>query len=183
MHKWIYRLACIFLYKILRRKKKWKFNTRIVLVTGTLIPIMNQLWMDNIISSDAFLTWKSKTPEAKEDLAGHSVSLVALTSFFTDLQEPDDNSSVEELSTSAKQEECWRYYQLHYCLLKRLNYAFPRWKKNTTLVMWNSSCVFFSVVKNNGERRTPRSIGAKWTFLWQIMNCDREMCIKYDLYT
>lgn len=65
---------------------------------------MNQLWMDNVISSDAFLTWQKKTPESPEDLVGHSVSIVALTSFFTDLQEPDDNSSVEELSTSAKQD-------------------------------------------------------------------------------
>ncbi|XP_012235318.2 eukaryotic translation initiation factor 4 gamma 3 isoform X2 [Linepithema humile] len=71
---------------------------------GTLVPIMNQLWMDNVISSDAFLTWQKKTPESTEDLVGHSVSIVALTSFFTDLQEPDDNSSVEELSTSAKQD-------------------------------------------------------------------------------
>jgi ABC-type uncharacterized transport system substrate-binding protein len=75
-----------------------------LIIEGTLVPIMNQLWMDNVISSDAFLTWQKKTPESTEDLVGHSVSIVALTSFFTDLQEPDDNSSVEELSTSAKQD-------------------------------------------------------------------------------
>ncbi|KAL0133320.1 hypothetical protein PUN28_000815 [Cardiocondyla obscurior] len=69
---------------------------------GTLVPIMNQLWMDNVISSDAFLTWQKKAPEGP-DVEGHSVSIVALTSFFTDLQEPDDNSSVEELSTSVNQ--------------------------------------------------------------------------------
>ncbi|XP_018310544.1 eukaryotic translation initiation factor 4 gamma isoform X4 [Mycetomoellerius zeteki] len=69
---------------------------------GTLVSIMNRLWMDNVISSDAFLTWQQKPPEGA-DLEGHSVSLVTLTSFFTDLQEPDDNSSVEELSTSANQ--------------------------------------------------------------------------------
>ncbi|XP_018394240.1 PREDICTED: eukaryotic translation initiation factor 4 gamma 3 isoform X2 [Cyphomyrmex costatus] len=69
---------------------------------GTLVCIMNRLWMDNVISSDAFLTWQRKPPEGA-DVEGHSVSLVTLTSFFTDLQEPDDNSSVEELSTSANQ--------------------------------------------------------------------------------
>lgn len=75
----------------------------VILITGTLVPIMNRLWMDNVISSDAFLTWHKKTPEGA-DVEGHSVSIVALTSFFTDLQEPDDNSSVEELSTSANQD-------------------------------------------------------------------------------
>lgn len=74
----------------------------VFLIIGTLVPIMNRLWMDNVISSDAFLTWQKKTPEGA-DVEGHSVSIVALTSFFTDLQEPDDNSSVEELSTSANQ--------------------------------------------------------------------------------
>ncbi|XP_018054819.1 PREDICTED: eukaryotic translation initiation factor 4 gamma 3 isoform X5 [Atta colombica] len=69
---------------------------------GALVSIMNRLWMDNVISSDAFLTWQQKPPEGA-DVEGHSVSLVTLTSFFTDLQEPDDNSSVEELSTSANQ--------------------------------------------------------------------------------
>jgi len=45
------------------------------------------------------MTWQ-RHPEEPE---GHAVAMVALTSFFTDLQEPDDNSSVEELSTSANQ--------------------------------------------------------------------------------
>ncbi|XP_071572693.1 eukaryotic translation initiation factor 4 gamma isoform X3 [Temnothorax nylanderi] len=84
------------LYAIQRYIKKIEFPP------GTLVPIMNRLWMDNVISSDAFLTWKQKVPEGP-DVEGHSVSVVALTSFFTDLQEPDDNSSVEELSTSANQ--------------------------------------------------------------------------------
>lgn len=84
------------LYAIQRYIKKIEFPP------GTLVPIMNRLWMDNVISSDAFLTWKMKVPEGA-DVEGHSVSIVALTSFFTDLQEPDDNSSVEELSTSANQ--------------------------------------------------------------------------------
>lgn len=81
--------------------KRAKF-TNLFLIVGTLVPIMNRLWMDNVISSDAFLTWQKKIPEGA-DVEGHSVSIVALTSFFTDLQEPDDNSSVEELSTSANQ--------------------------------------------------------------------------------
>ncbi|KAL6431458.1 hypothetical protein ACFW04_007220 [Cataglyphis niger] len=85
------------LYAIQRYIKKIEFPP------GTLVPIMNRLWMDNVISSDAFLTWHKKTPEGA-DVEGHSVSIVALTSFFTDLQEPDDNSSVEELSTSANQD-------------------------------------------------------------------------------
>ncbi|KAL6260894.1 hypothetical protein P5V15_008422 [Pogonomyrmex californicus] len=84
------------LYAIQRYIKKIEFPP------GTLVPIMNRLWMDNVISSDAFLTWQKKIPEGA-DVEGHSVSIVALTSFFTDLQEPDDNSSVEELSTSANQ--------------------------------------------------------------------------------
>lgn len=78
------------------------FTNFAFLIVGTLVPIMNRLWMDNVISSDAFLTWQKKIPEGP-DVEGHSVSIVALTSFFTDLQEPDDNSSVEELSTSANQ--------------------------------------------------------------------------------
>ncbi|XP_070158179.1 eukaryotic translation initiation factor 4 gamma isoform X5 [Polyergus mexicanus] len=85
------------LYAIQRYIKKIEFPP------GTLVPIMNRLWMDNVISSDAFLTWHKKIPEGA-DVEGHSVSIVALTSFFTDLQEPDDNSSVEELSTSANQD-------------------------------------------------------------------------------
>ncbi|XP_018344628.1 PREDICTED: eukaryotic translation initiation factor 4 gamma 3 isoform X1 [Trachymyrmex septentrionalis] len=70
---------------------------------GVLVAIMNRLWMDNVISSDAFLTWQRKKPTQLADKEGHSVCLVTLTSFFTDLQEPDDNSSLEELSTSANQ--------------------------------------------------------------------------------
>jgi hypothetical protein len=71
----------------------------IFIYIGILNTIMNKLWMDNVISTDAFMTWQ-RHPEEPE---GHAVAMVALTSFFTDLQEPDDNSSVEELSTSANQ--------------------------------------------------------------------------------
>ncbi|XP_039302709.1 eukaryotic translation initiation factor 4 gamma 3 [Solenopsis invicta] len=87
-------LQCLYAIQI--------YINKIEFPPGTLVPIMNRLWMDNVISSDAFLTWQKKTPEGA-DVEGHSVSIVALTSFFTDLQEPDDNSSVEELSTSANQ--------------------------------------------------------------------------------
>ncbi|XP_011251008.1 eukaryotic translation initiation factor 4 gamma 3 isoform X6 [Camponotus floridanus] len=80
-----------------------RYINKIEFPPGTLVPIMNRLWMDNVISSDAFLTWQKEIPEGA-DIEGHSVSIVALTSFFTDLQEPDDNSSVEELSTSANQD-------------------------------------------------------------------------------
>lgn len=83
--------------------KRIRLTNLVLLIAGTLVPIMNRLWMDNVISSDAFLTWHKKIPEGA-DVEGHSVSIVALTSFFTDLQEPDDNSSVEELSTSANQD-------------------------------------------------------------------------------
>lgn len=60
--------------------------------------------MDNVISSDAFLTWhNAKDPAERE---GHAVAMVALTSFFTDLQEPDDNSSIEELLPKADRGCC-----------------------------------------------------------------------------
>lgn len=72
------------------------YMTKLEYPSGLLITIINRLWMDNVISSDAFLTWHNvKDPAERE---GHAVAMVALTSFFTDLQEPDDNSSVEELS-------------------------------------------------------------------------------------
>ncbi|XP_011331702.1 eukaryotic translation initiation factor 4 gamma 3 isoform X2 [Ooceraea biroi] len=75
------------------------YMNKIEFPSGILNLIMNKLWLDNVISTDAFLTWQ-RHPEEHE---GHAVAMVALTSFFTDLQEPDDNSSVEELSTSANQ--------------------------------------------------------------------------------
>ncbi|XP_012530181.1 eukaryotic translation initiation factor 4 gamma 3 isoform X2 [Monomorium pharaonis] len=87
-------LQCLYAIQI--------YINKIEFPPGTLVAIMNRLWMDNVISSDAFLAWQKNIPEGA-DVEGHSVSIVALTSFFTDLQEPDDNSSVEELSTSANQ--------------------------------------------------------------------------------
>ncbi|XP_019698474.2 eukaryotic translation initiation factor 4 gamma 1 isoform X4 [Harpegnathos saltator] len=80
------------------------YMTKLEYPSGLLITIINRLWMDNVISSDAFLTWhNAKDPAERE---GHAVAMVALTSFFTDLQEPDDNSSIEELSPKADRGCC-----------------------------------------------------------------------------
>ncbi|KAG7197148.1 hypothetical protein KM043_007233 [Ampulex compressa] len=71
---------------------------------GLLPGIMMRLWEDNIISTDAFLTWEtSKEPGER---AGHAVAVKALTSFFTNLKEGDDASSVEDVSTSVNEDRC-----------------------------------------------------------------------------
>ncbi|XP_032674035.1 eukaryotic translation initiation factor 4 gamma 3-like isoform X4 [Odontomachus brunneus] len=80
------------------------YMTKLEYPSGLLVTIINLLWMDNVISSDAFLTWhNAKDPAERE---GHAVAMVALTSFFTDLQEPDDNSSIEELLPKADRSCC-----------------------------------------------------------------------------
>ncbi|XP_014477093.1 PREDICTED: eukaryotic translation initiation factor 4 gamma 3-like isoform X2 [Dinoponera quadriceps] len=80
------------------------YMTKLEYPSGLLITIINRLWLDNVISSDAFLTWHNvKDPAERE---GHAVAMVALTSFFTDLLEPDDNSSIEELSPKADRGCC-----------------------------------------------------------------------------
>ncbi|XP_024228238.1 eukaryotic translation initiation factor 4 gamma 3 isoform X2 [Bombus impatiens] len=71
---------------------------------GTLFNIMTNLSDYNIISSDAFLTWKKSPEPAQREW--HGVATMALTSFFTGLQEADDASSVEDVSTSVSQERC-----------------------------------------------------------------------------
>lgn len=48
--------------------------------------------------------WK-KTPEPTQR-EWHGVATMALTSFFTNLQEADDASSVEDVSTSVNQDHC-----------------------------------------------------------------------------
>ncbi|XP_076181960.1 eukaryotic translation initiation factor 4 gamma isoform X3 [Ptiloglossa arizonensis] len=71
---------------------------------GILFIIMTSLLDYSIISSDAFLMWK-KTPEPTQR-EWHGVATMALTSFFTNLQEADDASSVEDVSTSVNQDHC-----------------------------------------------------------------------------
>ncbi|CAK9810287.1 Eukaryotic translation initiation factor 4 gamma 3 [Anthophora quadrimaculata] len=71
---------------------------------GVLFSIMTNLSDYNIISSDAFLTWR-KTPEPAQR-EWHGVAAMALTSFFTGLQEADDASSVEDVSTSVNKDHC-----------------------------------------------------------------------------
>ncbi|XP_076621218.1 eukaryotic translation initiation factor 4 gamma isoform X1 [Colletes latitarsis] len=71
---------------------------------GILFDIMTSLSDDNIISSDAFLTWKNSPEPAQREW--HGVATMALTSFFTGLQEVDDASSVEDVSTGANQDRC-----------------------------------------------------------------------------
>ncbi|XP_046742557.1 eukaryotic translation initiation factor 4 gamma 3-like isoform X2 [Diprion similis] len=62
--------------------------------SGVLLQIIEKLWEDSIISYDAFLAWESnKDPTT---LAGKSVAIMALTSFFTSLKEADDESSGDE---------------------------------------------------------------------------------------
>nr|XP_012148386.1 PREDICTED: eukaryotic translation initiation factor 4 gamma 3-like isoform X3 [Megachile rotundata] len=71
---------------------------------GILFNIMTSLSDYNIISSDAFLTWKKSPEPAQREW--HGVATMALTSFFTGLQEADDASSVEDVSTSVNQDRC-----------------------------------------------------------------------------
>ncbi|KAK9303146.1 hypothetical protein QLX08_005097 [Tetragonisca angustula] len=71
---------------------------------GVLFYIMTNLSDYNIISSDAFLTWKKSPEPAQREW--HGVATMALTSFFTGLQEADDASSVEDVSTSVSQDRC-----------------------------------------------------------------------------
>lgn len=66
--------------------------------------IMSNLSEYNIISSDAFLTWKNSPEPAQREW--HGVAMMALTSFFTELQENDDASSVEDVSTGVNQDRC-----------------------------------------------------------------------------
>jgi len=73
-----------------------KYIKKIEFPCNTLVPIMNQLWMDNVISSDAFLIWRKKQPEGA-DIEGHSISVVTLMSFFIRLEKLDDNSSTDKL--------------------------------------------------------------------------------------
>ncbi|XP_078052636.1 eukaryotic translation initiation factor 4 gamma isoform X2 [Augochlora pura] len=72
--------------------------------SGILFNIMTNLSDYNIISSDAFLTWKKSPEPAQREW--HGVSTMLLTSFFTGLQEADDASSVEDLSTGVNQDRC-----------------------------------------------------------------------------
>ncbi|XP_076646708.1 eukaryotic translation initiation factor 4 gamma isoform X1 [Halictus rubicundus] len=72
--------------------------------SGILFNIMTSLSDYNIISSDAFLTWKKSPEPAQREW--HGVATMALTSFFTGLQEADDASSVEDLSTGVNQDRC-----------------------------------------------------------------------------
>ncbi|XP_076376961.1 eukaryotic translation initiation factor 4 gamma isoform X2 [Megalopta genalis] len=72
--------------------------------SGILFNIMTNLSDYNIISSDAFLTWKKSPEPAQREW--HGVATMALTSFFTGLQEADDASSVEDLSTGVNQDRC-----------------------------------------------------------------------------
>nr|XP_031840128.1 eukaryotic translation initiation factor 4 gamma 3-like [Nomia melanderi] len=71
---------------------------------GILFDIMTSLSDYNIISSDAFLTWKNSPEPAQREW--HGVATMALTSFFTGLQEADDASSVEDVSTGVNQDRC-----------------------------------------------------------------------------
>ncbi|XP_015438876.1 PREDICTED: eukaryotic translation initiation factor 4 gamma 3-like isoform X3 [Dufourea novaeangliae] len=71
---------------------------------GILFNIMTSLSDYNIISSDAFLTWKESAEPAQREW--HGVATMALTSFFTGLQEADDASSVEDVSTGVNQDRC-----------------------------------------------------------------------------
>ncbi|XP_076664476.1 eukaryotic translation initiation factor 4 gamma isoform X6 [Andrena cerasifolii] len=72
---------------------------------GIIKGIMLNLSDDNIISSDAFLTWKDSPEPAQREW--HGVAMMALTSFFTELQENDDTtSSVEDVSTGVNQDRC-----------------------------------------------------------------------------
>ncbi|XP_016915134.2 eukaryotic translation initiation factor 4 gamma 3 isoform X4 [Apis cerana] len=71
---------------------------------GILFNIMTSLSDYNIISSEAFLTWKKSPEPAQREW--HGVATMALTSFFTGLQEADDASSVEDVSTSVSQDRC-----------------------------------------------------------------------------
>ncbi|XP_017890862.1 eukaryotic translation initiation factor 4 gamma 3-like isoform X3 [Ceratina calcarata] len=71
---------------------------------GLLFNIMTNLSDYNIISSDAFLTWKKSPEPAQREW--HGVATMALTSFFTGLQEADDASSVEDVSTGVNQDRC-----------------------------------------------------------------------------
>ncbi|XP_012257845.2 eukaryotic translation initiation factor 4 gamma 3-like isoform X1 [Athalia rosae] len=61
--------------------------------SGVLLKIIETLWVDSIVSYDAFIAWESDkdlTP-----IPGKSVALMALTSFFTSLKEVEDESSDE----------------------------------------------------------------------------------------
>ncbi|XP_054004810.1 eukaryotic translation initiation factor 4 gamma 3-like isoform X2 [Hylaeus anthracinus] len=71
---------------------------------GILFEIMTSLSDYNIISSDAFLTWKDSPEPAQREW--HGIATMALTSFFTGLQEVDDASSVEDVSTDVNQDRC-----------------------------------------------------------------------------
>ncbi|XP_076249202.1 eukaryotic translation initiation factor 4 gamma [Calliopsis andreniformis] len=71
---------------------------------GLLFNIMTSLSDYNVISSDAFLTWKKSPEPAQREW--HGVATMALTSFFTGLQEVDDASSVEDGSTGVNQDRC-----------------------------------------------------------------------------
>jgi len=73
-----------------------KYIKKIEFPCNTLVPIMNQLWIDNVISSDTFLMWRKKLPEGA-DIEGHSISVVTLMSFFIRLEDLDDNSNTKEL--------------------------------------------------------------------------------------
>lgn len=75
-----------------------------ILSVGILFNIMTSLSDYNIISSEAFLTWKKSPEPAQREW--HGVATMALTSFFTGLQEADDASSVEDVSTSVSQDRC-----------------------------------------------------------------------------
>ncbi|CAL7944670.1 unnamed protein product [Xylocopa violacea] len=72
--------------------------------SGTLFNIMTNLSDYNVISSDAFLTWRKSPEPAQREW--HGIAAMALTSFFTGLQEADDASSVEDVSTCVNQDRC-----------------------------------------------------------------------------
>ncbi|XP_066598673.1 eukaryotic translation initiation factor 4 gamma 3-like isoform X2 [Prorops nasuta] len=72
--------------------------------SGILPGIVQQLYEYGIISSEGFLAWQSSKGPA--EFEGHSIAMMMLTSFFTNLQEAEDASSVEEGSTSMTQDCC-----------------------------------------------------------------------------
>ncbi|XP_026465657.1 eukaryotic translation initiation factor 4 gamma 3-like isoform X2 [Ctenocephalides felis] len=61
---------------------------------GVLVQLFNMLWDSGIITGDSFLQWKNSTDPA--EIEGKGVAEKCLVSFFTVLQEQDDESSTEE---------------------------------------------------------------------------------------
>lgn len=65
--------------------------------------IVELLCENNVITMEAFLKWKSQG--GSEEPEGYSVSMMTLTSFFTNLEEAEDISSGDEGKQIASDKE------------------------------------------------------------------------------